>query len=236
MATKPRKTRRAAPRKRRSPPASDKPKRHAWTRQDGEIHGPGYKIGYARISTLDQNFALQQDALKEAGCEKIFIEQMSGAVTDRPALREALEYARSGDTLVVWKLDRLARSMKQLIETIEKLRLRGIGFRSLTEAIDTTKAQGVLVFHMFSALAEFERALIRERTRAGLAAAKRAGRTGGRPPKLSEDDLDVARTLLANPDITIADVADRLGVSPATLCRYLPAARTANASNGWEGK
>ena len=145
---------------------------------------------------------MQQDALKEAGCEKIFIEQMSGAVSDRPALREALDYARSGDTLIVWKLDRLARSMKQLIETIEKLRLRNIGFRSLTEAIDTTTAQGVLVFHMFSALAEFERALIRERTRAGLAAAKRAGRTGGRPPKLTEDDLDVARTLLANPDIT----------------------------------
>ena len=99
MATKPTKTRRAAPRKRRKPPPSDKPKRHAWTRQDGEIHGPGYKIGYARVSTLDQNLALQQDALKEAGCEKIFIEQMSGAVSDRPALREALDYARSGDTL-----------------------------------------------------------------------------------------------------------------------------------------
>ena len=161
------------------------------------------------------------------GCEKIFIEQMSGAVSDRPALRKALDYARSGDTPIVWKLDRLARSMKQLIETIENLRLRKIGFRSLTEAIDTT-AQGVLVFHMFSALAEFERALIRERTRAGLAAAKRAGRTGGRPPKLSEDDLDVARTLLANPDITVSNVADRLGVSPATLYRYLPAAKAAN--------
>src|SRR5271165_3853537 len=98
MATKPTKTRRAAPRKRRKPPASDKPKRHAWTRQDGEIHGPGYKIGYARVSTLDPNLALQQDALKEAGCEKIFIEQKSGAVTHRPALREAVEYARSGDT------------------------------------------------------------------------------------------------------------------------------------------
>ena len=114
-------------------------------------------------------------------------------------------------------------------ETIEKLRLRGIGFRSLTEAIDTTTAQGVLVFHMFSALAEFERALIRERTRAGLAAAKRAGRTGGRPPKLSEDDLDVARTLLANPDITVSEIAERIGVSSATLYRYIPTARTANA-------
>ena len=101
MAAKPTKTRRAAPRERRKPPPNDKPKRHPWTRQDGEIHGPGYKIGYARVSTLDQNLALQQDALKEAGCEKIFIEQMSGAVSDRPALREALDYARSGDTLIV---------------------------------------------------------------------------------------------------------------------------------------
>jgi DNA invertase Pin-like site-specific DNA recombinase len=230
MATKPRKTTRADPRKFRKPPASDKPKRRAGMRREDEIHEPGYKIGYARVSTLDQNLAVQQDALREAGCKRIFMEQMSGAVTDRPALGEALEYARSGDTLIVWKLDRLARSMKQLIETIERLRLRGIGFRSVTEAIDTTTAQGVLVFHMFSALAEFERALIRERTRAGLAAAKRAGRIGGRPPKMTEDDLGVARTLLANPDITVADVAGRLGVSPATLYRYLPAARMANLS------
>jgi len=153
---------------------------------------------------------------------------MSGAVMDRPALCEALGYARSGDTLIVWKLDRLARSMKQLIETIEGLRLRGIGFRSLTEAIDTTTPQGVLVFHMFGALAEFERSLIRERTRAGLAAAKRAGRTGGRPPKLTDDDLDAASTLLANPDIPVSEVASRMGVSPATLYRYIPAARSAN--------
>src|SRR5271166_4272227 len=108
MATKPTKTKRAAPRKRRKPPASGKPKRHPWTREDGEIHGPGYKIGYARVSTLDQNLALQQDALKEAGCEKIFIEQMSGAASDRPAPRETLDYARSGDTLIVRTLDRLA--------------------------------------------------------------------------------------------------------------------------------
>jgi DNA invertase Pin-like site-specific DNA recombinase len=120
---------------------------------------------------------LQRDALAAAGCGRIFTEQLSGAVTDRPALREALEFARSGDTLIVWKLDRLARSMKQLIETIEKLRVRGIGFRSLTEALDTTTAQGRLVFHMFGALAEFERSLIRERTQAGLAAARRVGRT-----------------------------------------------------------
>jgi DNA invertase Pin-like site-specific DNA recombinase len=186
-------------------------------------------IGYARVSTIDQNLALQRDALAEAGCGKVFIEQMSGAVADRPALHDALESARGGDTIVVWKLDRLARSMKQLIETIETLRVRGIGFRSLTEAIDTTTAQGLLVFHMFSALAEFERGLIRERTRAGLAAARRIGRTGGRPPKLTDDDLEAARALLANPDIGVTQIAHRLGVSPATLYRYIPAARTANA-------
>jgi DNA invertase Pin-like site-specific DNA recombinase len=185
-------------------------------------------IGYARVSTVDQNLALQRDALTEAGCQKIFTEQMSGAVADRPALHDVLEFARSGDTLIVWKLDRLARSMKQLIETVENLRVRGIGFRSLTEALDTTTAQGRL-FHMFGALAEFERSLIRERTQAGLAAARRLGRTGGRPPKLTEDDLDVARASLANPDIGVMQIAHRLGVSPATLYRYIPAARTANS-------
>ncbi|HMA72757.1 MAG TPA: recombinase family protein [Xanthobacteraceae bacterium] len=118
---------------------------------------------------------------------------MSGAVADRPALHDALEFARSGDTLIVWKLDRLARSMKQLIETVETLRVRGIGFRSLTEALDTTTAQGRLVFHMFGALAEFERSLIRERTQAGLAASRRASRTGGGPPKLTDDDIEAAK-------------------------------------------
>src|SRR3954471_14490122 len=146
-----------------------------------------------------------------------------------PALQEALAFARGGDTLIVWKLDRLARSMKQLIETIEELRQRGVGFRSLTEALDTTTAQGRLVFHMFGALAEFERSLIRERTQAGLAAARRLGRTGGRPPKLTEDDIEAAKAMLANPDIAVTQIAQRLGVSPATLYRYLPAARTANS-------
>ncbi len=209
-------------------PALKKPRRPPSPRSDGEIHPKGVLIGYARVSTLDQNLALQRDALTEAGCTKLFVEQVSGAVLDRPALRDALEFARAGDTVVVWKLDRLARSMKQLIETLETLRLRNIGFRSLTEALDTTTPQGRLVFHMFGALAEFERSLIRERTQAGLAAARRAGRTGGRPAKLTDDDLDVATTLLANPDITVAEVAERVGVSPAALYRYLPAARTAN--------
>jgi len=186
-------------------------------------------IGYARVSTLDQNLDLQRDALSEAGCERIFIEQMSGAVADRPELMAALQFARGGDTLVVWKLDRLARSLKQLIETVETLRERGINFRSLTEALDTTTAQGRLVFHMFGALAEFERGLILERTRAGLQAARKAGRTGGRPPKMTDKDIQAAKAMLANPDIGVAEVARRLGVSQATLYRHIPAARASVA-------
>lgn len=183
-------------------------------------------IGYARVSTVDQNLSVQRDALTEAGCEHIYTEQLSGAVIDRPALKALLQFARKGDTLIVWKLDRLARSVKQLIETVEDLRVRGIGFRSLTESIDTTTAQGLLIFHIFSALAEFERSLIRERTHAGLAAARRSGRTGGRRRKLSADDIEAAKSLLANPDIGVTQIARRLGVSPATLYRHIPAART----------
>ena len=222
MTTKRRKTTRTPARaKRRLRPAA--PKVRARSSDAGVI-------GYARVSTVDQNLALQRDALTEAGCTKIFTEQMSGAVTDRPALHDALEFARRGDTLIVWKLDRLARSLKQLIETVETLRL-GIGFRSLTEALDTTTAQGRLVFHMFGALAEFERSLIRERTQAGLAAARRLGRTGGRPPKLTDDDIEAAKAMLANPDIGVAQIAHRLGVSPATLYCYIPAARSATLSD-----
>src|SRR5271157_4780043 len=168
----------AARAKRRRPVPANGARARSTPSDAGHITSKPMLIGYARVSTVDQNLALQRDALTEAGCAKIFTEQMSGAVTDRPALHDALEFARSGDTLIVWKLDRLARSMKQLIETIETLRVRGIGFHSLTEALDTTTAQGRLVFHMFGALAEFERSLIRERTQAGLAAARRAGRTG----------------------------------------------------------
>jgi DNA invertase Pin-like site-specific DNA recombinase len=231
MATNRTKSTRPAVRVKRRRPAAKKVTR-TQSSDAGDITPKPMLIGYARVSTVDQNLALQRDALTEAGCQKIFTEQMSGAVTDRPALHDALEFARSGDTLIVWKLDRLARSMKQLIETIENLRLRGIGFRSLTEALDTTTAQGRLVFHMFGALAEFERSLIRERTQAGLAAARRAGRTGGRPPKLTDDDIEAAKALLANPDIGVTQIARRLGVSPATLYRYIPAARTANLPGG----
>lgn len=184
-------------------------------------------IGYARVSTQDQDPALQHDALTQAGCERLFTEKASGAQRDRPQLHAALEYMREGDTLVVWKLDRLARSLKQLVETVEDLEQRGIGFRSLTEAIDTTTSGGKLVFHIFAALAEFERALIRERTMAGLASARAQGRTGGRPPALSEDDLAIARALLRDPAITMEQVAKRLETSVSTLYRYFPGGRGA---------
>lgn len=186
-------------------------------------------VGYARVSTQDQDAGLQRVALVEAGCERVFEETASGAQRDRPELQAALDYMRAGDTLVVWKLDRLARSLKQLIETVEKLEGVSIGLRSLTEQVDTTTAGGKLIFHVFGALAEFERALIRERTTAGLANARAQGRVGGRPRRLSDQDLSVAKTLLACPDLTVAAVAKRLGVSPATLYRHLPAAK-ANVS------
>lgn len=182
-------------------------------------------VGYARVSTQDQNPALQLDALNAAGCEKVFTEKASGAQRDRPELAAALSYMRPGDSLVVWKLDRLARSMPQLIDTVSTLEDQGIGFRSLTEAIDTTTAGGKLVFHIFGALAEFERSVIRERTRAGLKAARDRGRKGGRPPALSAADLAAAKALLRDPAITVDEVATRLKVSPATLYRHLPGGR-----------
>ena len=189
-------------------------------------------VGYARISTQDQNPALQLDALTAAGCEKVFTEKASGAQRDRPDLAAALSYMRSGDSLVVWKLDRLARSLPQLIETVATLEDQGIGFRSLTEAIDTTTAGGKLVFHIFGALAEFERSVIRERTRAGLKAARDRGRKGGRPPALSAADLAVAKALLRDPAITVDEVATRLKVSPATLYRHLPGGRGGIGAQG----
>jgi DNA invertase Pin-like site-specific DNA recombinase len=170
---------------------------------------------------------LQLDALHASGCVKVFVEQASGAQRERPQLQAALDYARPGDTLVVWKLDRLARSLTQLIETMEGLAARDIGFRSLTEAIETTTAGGRLVFHIFASLAEFERAIIRERTRAGLDAARARGRTGGRPPALTARELTAAKAMLADPDLTVADVARQLRVAPSTLYRHLPGGRSA---------
>lgn len=194
-------------------------------------------VGYARVSTQDQDMSLQRDALEEAGCERIFVEKASGAQRERPQFHAALDFMRNGDTLVVWKLDRLARSLKQLIETVEQLRERDIGLRSLTEAIDTGTSGGRLVFHVFGALAEFERSMLRERTEAGLRAAKARGRVGGRPRALSEDDLTAAQALLNEPDISVAEVARRLGVSSSTLYRHLPGGRSAvSGRNGERGE
>jgi DNA invertase Pin-like site-specific DNA recombinase len=184
-------------------------------------------VGYARVSTLDQKPTLQIDALKAAGCTRIFTEKASGAQRERPELSAALDYIRQRDTLVVWKLDRLARSMRQLIETVEDLQSRGIELRSLTESIDTATPGGRLVFHIFGALAEFERAVIRERTSAGLQAARERGKKGGRPRTLGPKDLAAAKALLADPAIRVEDVAARLKVSPATLYRHLPGGRSA---------
>lgn len=184
-------------------------------------------IGYARVSTQDQNPQLQHDALLQAGCEKIFTEKASGTQRDRPQLQAAFDYMRPNDALVVWKLDRLARSLKQLIETIEILEEEKMGFRSLTEAIDTTTSGGRLIFHIFGALAEFERSIIKERTKAGRSAARAKGRFGGRPPSLSEDDIIIAVALLRDSDITVKEVARRLKVSPSTLYRHLPGGRSA---------
>jgi len=183
-------------------------------------------IGYARVSTIDQDPALQIDALQSAGCEKVFVEQASGAQRERPELVRALDVTRSGDTLVVWRLDRLARSLKQLIETVEDLDGRGVKFQSLTEAIDTTTSGGKLVFQIFGALAEFERSLIRERTAAGLVAARARGRRGGRPPALSAKDMKAAKAMMADPEITMDQVARKLGVAVSTLYRYFPGGRS----------
>src|SRR5512142_760064 len=154
-------------------------------------------IGYARISTADQTINLQKDALQQAGCSRIFTDTASGAKAERKGLDEALDYVRAGDTLVVWRLDRLGRSLRHLIETITGLASRGIGFKSITESIDTTTSGGKLIFHIFGALAEFERDIIRERTQAGLTAARARGRKGGRPKALTPKKQEQALTVSA---------------------------------------
>lgn len=179
------------------------------------------RVGYARVSTNDQNPELQLEALRRAGCEKVFTEKASGARDDRPELARVLADAlRSGDTLVVWKLDRLARSLKKLIATAEDLRTAGIGLVSLTESIDTTTPGGTLTFHIFGAIAQFERSLIRERTTAGLVEARRRGRKGGRPPALRPSDIVAAKALMNEGTLPVRDIARRMGVSVATLYRH----------------
>src|SRR5680860_469384 len=180
------------------------------------------KIGYARISTGEQTLDLQRDALSAAGCDRVFEDVASGAKANRLGLEDALSYIRQGDTLVVWRLDRLGRSLKHLIEALTALDERGIGFQSLTEQIDTTTSGGKLIFHVFGALAEFERDLIRERTNAGLAAARARGRTGGRPKKLADPkQLALARRLYADGETDVATICRTLGVSRATFYRAL---------------
>jgi DNA invertase Pin-like site-specific DNA recombinase len=174
------------------------------------------RIGYARVSTLEQEMALQLDALRAAGCDRIFEDRASGAKTDRPGLTQALAFVREGDVLVTWKLDRLARSLPHLIETVNQLEECGAGLQSLTEAIDTTTPGGRLIFHVFGALAQFERDLIRERTRAGLFAAASRGRRGGRKPVVTADKLSRAKSLIGK-GLTVREAASRLKIGKTAL-------------------
>jgi DNA invertase Pin-like site-specific DNA recombinase len=181
-------------------------------------------VGYARISTDEQTLDLQMDALHESGCERFFHDVASGTQSDRPGLKEATAFLRDGDTLVVWRLDRLGRSLRHLIEVAGDFEKRGIGFRSLTEAIDTTSPGGKLIFHVFGALAEFERDLIRQRTRAGLSAARARGRLGGHPRVAAFRDpqkLALARRLYEERKTPVQTICEMFGVSSSTLYRYL---------------
>jgi DNA invertase Pin-like site-specific DNA recombinase len=178
-------------------------------------------IGYARVSTHDQTLNLQRDALEKAGCSKLFTDTASGAKTERKGLDEALAYVRKGDTLIVWRLDRLGRSLPHLITTMTGLEEQGIGFKSLTENIDTTTSAGKLIFHIFGSLAEFERNLIRERTKAGLHAARTRGRKGGRPHALTDRQITIAQSLYKDPNTSIPEICRTLKISRATFFRYV---------------
>jgi DNA invertase Pin-like site-specific DNA recombinase len=183
-------------------------------------------IGYARVSTQDQNLELQRDALLKAGCQKIYDDRLSGARADRPGLSMALEMLREGDSLVVWKLDRLGRSVKQLVDLVTELRKNGIEFKSLTDSIDTNTASGRFFFHVMASLAEMERELIIERTRAGLAVAHQLGRRSGRKRKMTDSKIESAKKLLAT-GTPPRDVAKNLGISIPTLYRWIPASSQA---------
>jgi DNA invertase Pin-like site-specific DNA recombinase len=174
-------------------------------------------IGYARVSTQDQNLDLQKDALEKAGCEKIYVEQISGGSSARPELDKTMETLREGDTLIVWRLDRLGRSLKHLIELVNELEQRKIGLRSLTESMDTTTSGGKLIFHIFGALSEFERNLIRDRTQAGLAAARARGRKGGRPLALDKKKREVTVILYNEREHTVKEICQIMGISKPTL-------------------
>lgn len=179
------------------------------------------KIGYARVSTNQQETELQISALEEAGCNRIYKDVYSGKGKERPDLTRMLEALREGDVVIVWKLDRLGRSLKDLIEILDNFKSSGIQFVSLTESIDTTSAVGELTFHIIGAMAQFERNLISERTKAGLASARARGRFGGRKPKLAKKDIEKAKAMLSSDSITVSDVAKHFGVSRPTLYKYI---------------
>lgn len=179
-------------------------------------------IGYARVSTQDQNTDLQLDALRNAGCEQIFVEKITGTGKKvRPKWEECQRMLRNDDTLIVWRLDRLGRSLKDLVEIMQTLVERGVGFRSLNENIDTSSAGGKLIFHIFGALAEFEHSLIRERAIAGIAAARARGRKGGRRPKMTESDVKKAAAMLRDPMVTKSEVSEHFGITRMTLNKAL---------------
>src|SRR5215204_4070093 len=180
-------------------------------------------IGYARVSTEDQNLDLQRDALEKAGCEQIYTDTVSGTKARRPGLEDALSHLRYGDTLVVWRLDRLGRSLRHLIETVTDLQEKGVGFKSLAESIDTTTSGGRLVFNIFGSLAEFEREIIKERTQAGLQAARSRGRTGGRPKALSQKQVNMLHQLAADKNHSVDEICKTLGISRMTFYRYVNA-------------
>ena len=178
-------------------------------------------VGYARISTADQSLNLQEDALKRAGCERVYTDTASGATSERTGLKEALDFTREGDVLVVWRLDRLGRSLRDLLETVAALESRKIGFKSLSESLDTTTSGGKFFFQVFGALAEFERNLIRERTQAGLKSARARGRVGGRPKTLDPQKAALARKLYDERVHTVKEIARMVGISKPGLYHYL---------------
>lgn len=180
----------------------------------------GARLGYARVSTADQNLDMQRDALARAGCAQVYEEKAGGTSSERPELDHVLKALRAGDTLVVWRLDRLGRSLPDLVQIVTGLKARGVGFESLTEKIETSSAVGELVFHIFASLAQFERQLIRERTQAGLNAARARGRKGGRRPALSAKDMREIEAMLRDPEVQVQDVAARYGVSRATIYNH----------------
>src|ERR687885_961848 len=189
-------------------------------------------IGYARVSIHDQTLNLQLDSLKQAGCEKIFTDHISGTKAERPGLHDALSHLRAGDTLVVWRLDCLGRSLRHLIDTITGLEAQGIGFRSLQENIDTTTSSGKLIFHIFGSLAEFERDLIRERTQAGLEAARTRGKVGGRPKALSQSKAELARRMYRDKNNSVIEICKTLGISRMTLWCYVRAGEREGIQEG----